>query len=193
MMKEMNAFFESYFSKYHTVLSEFLTTQDHKDSLEKTVALLTSKKKMNATIYIIGNGGSAAIAEHMAVDFTKNAKLRTIAISGAAMLTALANDYGYEHAFEKAIESYANNNDLLIAISSSGSSKNILMACDKAQSIGMHIITFSGFDKNNPLRKKGAINFWVDSRAYGYIELIHNLVIHFLNDALIGSAEYPAD
>ena len=187
----MNEFFEKYFTNYHKVLSTFLTDHDNKHSLERVISLLLYIKKTNtSTLYLIGNGGSSAIAEHMAIDFTKNAGLRALAISGSPMLTTFANDYGYEYVFQKAIERFAREGDILMAISSSGASKNILNACATAKNKNMKIITFSGFDKNNPLRNCGTINFWVNSKSYGYVEMIHNLLIHYINDAIIGSSEY---
>ena len=97
------------------------------------------------TIFLIGNGGSAAIAEHMAVDFTKNAGLRAMAVSGSPLLTTFSNDFGYEMVYQKAIEYFANKGDILIAISSSGASKNILNGCNAAKNKKMEVITFSGF------------------------------------------------
>jgi len=116
--------------------------------------------------------------------------LRATAISGSPMLTTFSNDYGYERVFQKPIEIFGNEGDILIAISSSGSSVNILNACEAAKGRGMKIITFSAFKSDNPLRRKGDLNFWVDSKAFGYVELIHNVLIHYINDSIIGKAEY---
>lgn len=186
----MNDFLEKYFAGFKEILFNYINKEDNKNRLNEVVNILKETKKNRATIYIIGNGGSAAIAEHTAIDLTKNAGLRAMAISGSPMLTTFSNDYGYEHVFQKAIESFADEKDILIAISSSGTSKNILNACRAARNKKMKIITFSGFSKDNPLRKTGDINFWVDSKAFGYVEIIHNLLIHYINDAIIGKAEY---
>lgn len=186
----MNDFLKQYFSDYNKVLSEFLKDKHNVDNLSKTITLLKNTKNTVSVIYLIGNGGSAAIAEHMAIDFTKNAGLRAMAISGSPMLTTFSNDYGYEKVFQKAIEHFSNEGDILIAISSSGNSKNILNTCYMAKQKNMKIITFSGFNKDNPLKKEGDFNFWVNSKAFGYVELIHNLLIHYINDAIIGKVEY---
>ena len=167
-----------------------LSEAENSANQNKTVELLESTKNTRSAIYLVGNGGSSAIAEHMAIDLTKNAALRAVAISGSPMLTTFANDYGYEKVFQKALESYADKGDVLIAISSSGNSMNILNACEAARKKEMKIITFSGFESDNLLRKKGDLNFWVDSKAFGYVEIIHNLLLHYINDAIIGSAEY---
>jgi D-sedoheptulose 7-phosphate isomerase len=179
-----------YYVKFNDILKNFFSDKDHCSDLQRTIGILNSTKSSNSTIFLVGNGGSAAIAEHMAIDFTKNAGLRALAISGSPMLTTFSNDYGYERVFQKAIESYARKNDVLIAISSSGSSKNILNACAAAKEKKMKVITFSGFSEDNPLRKEGDINFWIDTKAFGFVEIIHNLLIHYICDAIIGSTEY---
>lgn len=186
----MSKFLNKYFDDYSKTVNSFLANGNNKRRLKDVVRALKDTRKNRSSVYLIGNGGSSAIAEHMAIDLTKNAGLRAMAISGSPMLTTFSNDYGYEKVFQKAIESFANEKDILIAISSSGTSKNILNACRIAKSKKMKVITFSGFSKDNPLRKKGDINFWVDSRAFGYVEIIHNLVIHYITDSIIGSAEY---
>ncbi|MDD3296583.1 MAG: SIS domain-containing protein [Candidatus Omnitrophica bacterium] len=186
----MSEILDEYFSNYKKALEDFLNNSENRLRLDETVELLKNTKNTEAVIYLVGNGGSSAIAEHMAIDLTKNAGLRAMAISGSPMLTTFSNDFGYEKVFQKAIEHFGNSQDILIAISSGGTSRNIINACAAAKDKGMKIITFSGFDRNNPLSKEGDFNFWVNSRAFGYVELIHNLILHYINDAIIGSAEY---
>lgn len=179
-----------YFQDFNNALTTCLADPKHQKALADSIALLKSTQAKKSKIILVGNGGSAAIAEHMAIDLTKNAGLKAIAFSGSPMITTFANDFGYERVFEKAIDAFADQPDVLIAISSGGTSKNILNACAAAKKKGMLIITFSGFSMDNPLRKTGDINMWVDSRAFGYVELIHNALIHYINDAIIGRAEY---
>lgn len=186
----MSEFLDKYFAGYSRAIESFLAKRENRTALSRAVELLKSTKRKGSKIFLIGNGGSSAIAEHMAIDLTKNAGLRALAISGSPMLTTFSNDFGYEKVFQKAIESLGDKQDLLIAISSSGSSANILNGCRAARKMKMKVITFSGFKADNPLRKNGEINFWVDSRAFGYVEIIHNLLIHYLNDAIIGKVEY---
>lgn len=184
-------FLNEYFKGFKEVLDDFFDKEENHDNLNKVVKLLQDTKGTDRKIYLIGNGGSAAIAEHMAVDLTKSAGLKAVTISGAPMLTAFSNDYGYETAFQKAIEFLANSGDVLVAISSSGNSRNILNACAAAKDKGMKVITFSGFNKNNPLRDFGDFNFWMDSESYGFVEIAHNLLIHYINDACM--AEIPTE
>lgn len=181
---------DKYFSDFNKVLQEALDAPLHQQGLTEAMRMLKDTKVLGKKIILVGNGGSSAIAEHMAVDLTKNARLRATAISGTPMLTTFANDFGYEHAYSKGIEYFADPGDVLIAISSGGTSKNILNAVEAARRKRMKVITFSGFTQGNPLRQMGDINIWVNSRAFGYVEMIHNLLIHYINDAIIGSAEY---
>lgn len=187
-----DAFFAKYFRDHAAVLSEFLAAPEHVDAMRAVVGLLTDTRATSSTIYIVGNGGSAAIAEHTATDFLKNAKLRAVTFSATSLLTCLANDYGYERAYAAAIERMGERGDVLIAISSSGKSENILRACDTAAAREVTIVTFSGFDPTNPLRTKGRYNFWINSHSYGFVEMIHHLLLHAINDAVIGAVEYPA-
>ena len=126
--------------------------------------------KAGKKVIVVGNGGSAAMASHVAVDFTKAASIRAINFNEADLITCFANDYGYEHWVEKALEAYADPGDLAILISSSGKSQNILNASEKANEMGLSVITVSGFLTDNPLRKLGDLNLWVDSSERVIIE-----------------------
>lgn len=133
-------------------------------------------------IIFAGNGGSAAIASHMATDFSKNGGLRAWAMNDGSMLTCLANDYGYDQVFAKQIEFHARDGDFLVAISSSGKSPNILAAVAAGRKAGCTILTLSGFHPDNPLRKAGDMNLYLQSTAYGYVELGHLILCHAIVD-----------
>jgi D-sedoheptulose 7-phosphate isomerase len=137
-------------------------------------------------LIIIGNGGSAGIASHSAIDYSKNGGLRTQAFNDGAALTCLGNDYGYEHVFAKQIEFHGRPGDLLIAISSSGQSANILNATDAAREREINVLTLSGFDPANPLRRRGNLNFYVPSREYGFVEIGHQTLLHAIIDLKMG-------
>lgn len=181
---------KEYFSDFNKLLENTIGDEKVKKDLLAVYDLIVKTKDKKTKIIIIGNGGSAAIAEHMAIDLSKNAKLRAIAISGTPQITTYANDYGYENVYSKAIEIQADEGDVLVAISSGGESVNILNAVDTAKKIGCEVVTFSAFEKNNSLRAKGDINLYVESSAYGYAELIHHIMLHFISDKIIGSAVY---
>lgn len=137
-------------------------------------------------IIFIGNGGSAAIASHMAIDYSKNGNLRAIALNDPASLTCLSNDIGFENAFAKQIEILGCSGDILVAISSSGTSQNILNAVAEARKKKIKVITLSGFGNDNHLRKKGEINFYVPSSQYGLVEISHLAICHCILDLSIG-------
>jgi len=149
-------------------------------------------KSSDSKIFVFGNGGSASIADHFAVDMTKNARVTTLSMNNSSMITCLANDYGYEKWMQKCLEYYASPNDLVFLISSSGQSQNVLNACNYANDNNITSITFTGFKTDNPLRKVGKINFWVDSRSYNIVENIHQIWILSIVDIIIGKSEYSA-
>ena len=139
-------------------------------------------------LMFIGNGGSAAIAGHFANDFSKNGGLRSTAFNDGAVLTCLGNDYGYEHVFAKQIEWHGREGDVLLAISSSGKSANILNGVQAARAKGCHVVTLSGFGADNPLRETGDVNFYVRSPHYGFVEVAHTSLIHAILDLDMGWA-----
>lgn len=136
-------------------------------------------------LIFIGNGGSAGVASHLSIDHTKNGQIRAIAFNDSATITCLANDYSYEDVFSKQIEYYAYKNDILIAISSSGQSKNILKAVKTARMLGCKVFTYSGFNMNNPLRLLGDLNFYINSKSYGFIEIAHLSLCHAMLDYIM--------
>ncbi len=133
-------------------------------------------------VIFAGNGGSAAIASHMATDYSKNGALRAWAMNDASMLTCLANDYGYDQVFAKQIEFHGRPGDLLVAISSSGKSANILAAVTVARKLGCSVLTMSGFAPDNPLRATGDMNLYLNSTSYGYVEIGHLALCHAIVD-----------
>ena len=155
--------------------------------------LIIKAKKNNSRVLIFGNGGSAAIASHVSVDLTKNANIRAVNFNEADLITCFSNDYGYEKWVEKAVDFYADYKDVLILISSSGKSLNMINACQTARNKKISkIITFTGHDKNNALSKLGDINLWIDSKAYNFVENTHQVWLLTIVDLIIGKREYPA-
>ena len=143
-------------------------------------------KLLGGKAIFIGNGGSAAIASHMAIDYCKNGGFPGLAFNDAAALTCLANDLGYEQAFAHQISNLGKSEDILIAISSSGASANIIAAAETASSINMKLITLSGFEENNSLRKRGHMNFFVPITEYGFVEITHLVLCHAILDISMG-------
>ena len=153
--------------------------------VEKTVSLILKCARKGGKLIFIGNGASAAMSSHLATDFWKNGGIRAVTFNDAAGLTCVSNDYAYEYVFEKPIEMFAQTHDVLIAISSSGKSRNILNGVAAAQRKKIAIITFSGFKPDNPLRASGDFNFYVPESDYGPVEVLHHMIGHGLIDMVI--------
>ena len=164
----------------------------NKNKIRELEEKLQETRINGGNIFVFGNGGSAAIADHFAVDMTKNANKKTFSLNTSPLITCLANDYGYDMWMQKALEMYAEEKDIIFLISSSGNSENVLNACNYANSKNMKTITFTGFEKNNPLKSLGNTNFWVDSKSYNIVENIHQIWILSLVDLIIGKSIYPA-
>jgi len=179
-LQQLNECFES---------TELMDQRGKKLFLESTVtrivALVVAAAKRGNKTMAIGNGGSAAIASHTAIDLLKNAKIPAITFNDPSFLTCLANDLGYEAVFEKPVEILSKKGDILFAISSSGRSANILNAVKMAKKKKVFVVTLSGFSRHNPLRKMGDINFYVPSSAYGFVELTHSAICHWIVDGVI--------
>jgi D-sedoheptulose 7-phosphate isomerase len=175
-----------FFDKYFKEIFNSVIEVDY-NLLLNVASEITKVKNNFGKIIIIGNGGSAAIASHLSIDLTKAANIRAINFNEASLLTCFANDYGYEHWVEKAIEFYADKEDLVILISSSGQSNNIINGALKATEMRLPIVTLSGFMENNPLRGMGGINLWVDSSQYNLVEVTHLMWLLSVVDLLIES------
>ena len=140
--------------------------------------ILKNARDNEKQVFVMGNGGSASIASHVSVDFAKTARISSATFNNSNLITCFANDYGYENLNQKYIGYYGNAGDVLIAISSSGESKNMINACKKAKKLKFsRIITLTGFRKNNTLSKMGNINFWVNSKNYNLIENTHQIYL----------------
>lgn len=150
--------------------------------MSAAMRMLAQVRKSQNSVYVIGNGGSAGVASHAVIDFVNVAKLRAFTLHESALLTCMANDYGYENAFAKILAQMAKPGDVLIAISSSGNSKNIRNAAVQMTGNGGAVITLSGFVGSNPLRALGDINIWLDSCDYGFVEIGHQFILHNMSD-----------
>ena len=150
--------------------------------INQSIKLIDKTIKNRGIIYIVGNGGSSSIASHVSVDFAKVAKIKSLTFNNSNLITCFANDYGYENWVKEAIKAYLNKKDMIILISSSGASKNIINAAMHCKKNSINTITFSGFKKNNPLSKLGLINFHINSNQYNFIEMSHHIILVYLVD-----------
>lgn len=155
--------------------------------LQTVVHLLAGIKAKQRKIVLVGNGGSAAMASHVAVDLTKACGIRAVNFNEADLITCFANDYGYENWVSEALKAYADPGDCVVLISSSGQSKNIISAAVQTKTIGCSLITLSGFRSDNPLRTLGDINLWVDSTNYNIVEMTHHIWLLSIVDFIVES------
>ena len=152
------------------------------DGVSRWVSMTRETQQRDAHLYIIGNGGSAGMASHMAADAAKNGRLRALAFNDVSLLTATANDVAYAEAFSLPLERLGRAGDLLIAISSSGNSPNIVRALEVARGIGIAAVTLSAMQPDNRARTLGDLNFYVPVRRYGWAESAHQVILHYWFD-----------
>ena len=175
---------ESYFSKYFSEIDGCLRSIDAQELADIATLIKESSEHKNKII-VVGNGGSASIASHLTVDFINAAGIRSVNFNESSIITCFSNDYGYENWVAKALECYADSGDILILISSSGQSENMLIAAKKAKFMGISVVTLSGFESNNPLRKLGDINLWANSTVYNTVEMTHHIWLLAIVDYII--------
>jgi D-sedoheptulose 7-phosphate isomerase len=187
MSKGVKGYFEILKDLFDKVIATGKNRERYKldKAIEIAIDMITEQASCGGKLLFIGNGASAAISSHMSTDFSKNAGIKALSFNDSSLLTCVSNDYGYKHVFEKPIEMFADSRDILVAISSSGKSENIVRGAKIARLKGLKIITLSGFKSNNPLRKLGDINFYLPIREYGYVEIIHQSLLHCLVDIII--------
>lgn len=149
------------------------------------IDLFSSHKQKQSNIFFIGNGGSAAIASHMTADFMKNGGMNTYSLYDSAMMTCMGNDYGYEYVFSKPLGFLIKDGDLLVAISSSGNSSNIVNAITVAKKKNAEVLTLTGFKENNRAKQLGDYNLYVPCMEYGLVESIHNMILQQIVDVIV--------
>jgi D-sedoheptulose 7-phosphate isomerase len=196
MLDKTTTEFGSGLDRYFSTLADLLRSADATDSVNRKLALAEGCEWFRRAaheahdagnkIMFVGNGGSAGICSHLAIDFSKNGGLRAMAFNDPSALTCLGNDLGYENVFAKQVEFHGRGGDLLVAISSSGRSPNILNAVKAARKINCKVVTFSGFTEDNSLRSVGDVNFFIRSKEYGFVEVAHLALCHAVLDIDMG-------
>ena len=176
--------YKSYYDNYSKEISNLLL-KVNTDLINETVDLIKKKRNSNNTIYLVGNGGSSSISSHVSVDFAKVAGIKSKTFNEANIITCFANDYGHDKWVREAIKAYCSKEDLIILISSSGKSLNIINAAKYCNENNYDLITFSGFESDNPLSKLGKINFHVDSKNYNHIEMTHHIILVSIVDIFV--------
>lgn len=178
-----------YFSKLNLLLSE-LNRKDLTDSFK----VVENKLRQRKTIFLAGNGGSAATASHALVDLNKtilghsknyrNIRLRVISLTdNIPMITAIGNDFSYDDVFSESLKNLSNPGDLLIVFSGSGNSPNIISVLKTARDLQIETLGLLGFDGGKAIKHLNH-KVLVPSRSYGHIEDIHMIFIHLLTEYL---------
>lgn len=182
--------FLAYSQQFQGILAQAQATDGNnirmsiEHSLQCMKEVLLSVRSEGKDVYLLGNGGSAALVAHVQTDLVNKCRLRAHILQEPSLLTCMSNDYGYPNAYQELLSRYIRSGDVVLAVSSSGQSANILQACDSAKDNGANVITLSGFAVNNHLRSKGMINIWLPSDDYGMVEVGHQLILHYLSDSL---------
>jgi len=184
-MQSSKKYLINYLKTYDSLIHDPSSIND----LIKIKSIFQNTSKKGGKVILAGNGGSAAMASHVAVDITKNAGIRSVTFNEYDLITTLANDYGYENWIAKAIELYHNPNDLVVLISASGQSLNVINAANISKKSGLPVITFSGMSPQNPLRSMGDVNLWVDSKIYNIVEMTHHIWLLAIVDMIISNTE----
>jgi D-sedoheptulose 7-phosphate isomerase len=174
------------------------------------IDLLQQARRKGSQVFILGNGGSASTASHFACDLAKNTRqeglphFRVIGLTdNMAMFSALANDGGYENVFSEQLASLVRPGDIVIAISASGNSKNVINAAETAHRFEATVIGFTGFDGGR-LAQLASINIQVNSNIIEHVEDIHLMLEHLIVSSIKGQvrtvvkvaapvAQIPAD
>lgn len=181
-----DTFLDGYFQQYR----DLLFNDAVKANIHAFAHLARGIRDRKAKMMFAGNGASASISEHGAVDFTKQGGVRGVTFHDPNLMTCFANDFGYDHWMAKAVEHYGDAGDAVVLISTSGGSPSVVNAARAAKKLGMQVVTFTGRHADNPLKTLGDLNFWVPSHAYNVVENLHSIWLTATIDLLIGKAEY---
>jgi D-sedoheptulose 7-phosphate isomerase len=158
---------------------------ENEKGLSRWCDITAELKRHNNTMFFVGNGASAMLSSHMAADSSKNGEFRCLAFNDAALLTAVSNDIAYEQCFAVPLRRFADKDDVLVTISSSGNSQNILKSIETAREMDLIIITLSGMKPDNRSRKLGDINFFIPGETYGIVETSHLVLLHCWLDKFV--------
>ena len=180
----MTNFFDDYYSKILIGIEQ--GSKHEMMEIARAIQICSTKGKK---VIVAGNGGSAAMASHISVDLTKAASIRAINFNEADLLTCFANDFGYENWVAEALKAYADAGDVVILVSSSGASPNIINGAQAAKELNTHLVTLSGFSSKNPLRRMGHHNLYVDSNAYNTVEMTHHIWLLAIIDYIISGGQ----
>jgi len=183
-----NKYYSNYFKSISRGLEESLYYKNQQLSepqlfFQTIKGVLKKLKETKNKIYFFGNGASAAFANHMALDFSKNGKILSRSLSDSALLTALSNDYSYDNAMLEFLKMEGvNNEDIVITISSSGNSPNIISVLNYCKENNIQSLALSGLKKDNKSISLADYSIYVPMKTYGMVECIHQIFLHLILD-----------
>jgi D-sedoheptulose 7-phosphate isomerase len=182
-----------FLSNYNQKISSLIKSViNQKDIYNETIKKIKKIKKNKKKVIIFGNGGSASTASHFSTDLTKNARIKSINFNESNLITCFSNDYGFENFVSQALNEYANKGDLVILLSVSGESKNLINASRFCKKKKIELITFTGKKNNNSLVRsnKTGVNLYINSNSYNIVEICHHLILLSIVDNIIGKENY---
>jgi len=192
-MRDFEKFVDGYYERFVGALQKF-----DRGSLPRICEVLERVRSRGGTVWVAGNGGSAAIADHTVCDTTKGthvegvSPLHSVSLSAnGPMITALANDLSYEDVFRQQLVYYLGQDDAVLLVSSSGNSPNVVAACQYAKERGVPTIAFVGFS-GGELRRLADHVVWIPVDNYGIVEDTHQSLMHVLTQYLRMRAEGAA-
>jgi phosphoheptose isomerase len=177
-------------AEYLGNLVQILQGIDCTGELIEFANLCREVSKRGGKIIFAGNGGSASVASHAAVDFTKGSRIRSVAFNDHNLMSAYANDYGQDQWISRCIENYADERDAVVLMSCSGTSQNVITAAQTARRKNLPLVTLTGTDPKNEVRSLGGNNFWIDSRNANTVQAVHMILLFCVADMIAGEKEY---
>jgi len=183
-----NKYYSNYFKSIGRGLEDSLYYANQQVSepelfFQTIKVILTKLRETRNNIYFFGNGASAAFANHMALDFSKNGKILSRSLSDSALLTALSNDYSYENAMLEFLKiEGVTKDDLVITISSSGNSPNVVSVLNYCKENSIKSLALSGLKKDNKSITLADYSIYVPMKTYGMVECIHQIFLHLILD-----------
>lgn len=178
-------FAEQYFADINQGMQKMIVTnaENGEISIQEAFDIWAERAKkvrdeLKGLIFFCGNGASATMAEHMSHDWFQNAEINTATCSETAHITAISNDLAYDEVFSYRIKRILSGSDILVTISSSGNSHNIIRALEEGKKKRAFCITISGMSADNKSRRLGDLNFYVPLDTYGLVESAHAVILH---------------
>tara|TARA_B100001540_G_scaffold314937_1_gene340942 strand:+ start:438 stop:983 length:546 start_codon:yes stop_codon:yes gene_type:complete len=176
--------FKNFIKNYYSDLNRICENIE-RNSFEKLYFKIKNfKKKKSNKVLIFGNGAGASIASHVANDMSNTLKIKTLSFDSATQLTCYSNDYGYENWVVKVLEVFFEKGDLIIFLSASGMSKNMINAAKHCKKKKIDFFSITGFKKENKLNKNSKNHIWINSKSYNKVELIQLSVLLIIIDRL---------